>query len=191
MATYRAFQVTGQRQFELVDRELVAPDPGHVRVKVQSCGVCHSDVLGVEGMRAHPSQPIVPGHEIVGVIDAVGDGVSTWQVGDRVGLGFLGGHDGTCDWCRRGDFVNCENQPQPGTTVDGGYAEVVYARATGLVRIPDQLKSLEASRFCVPASRRSTRCGVSTSDPMHWSACKESAAWDTSECNTPTSWATA
>jgi alcohol dehydrogenase, propanol-preferring len=145
MATYRAFQVTGQRQFELVDRELVAPDPGHVRVKVQSCGVCHSDVLGVEGMRADPSRPIVPGHEIVGVIDAVGDGVATWQVGDRVGLGFLGGHDGTCDWCRRGDFVNCENQPQPGTTVDGGYAEVVYARATGLVRIPDQLKSLEAS----------------------------------------------
>jgi alcohol dehydrogenase, propanol-preferring len=145
MATYRAFQVTGQRQFELVDRELVAPSPGHVRVKVQSCGVCHSDVLGVEGMRADPSQPIVPGHEIVGVIDAVGDGVSTWQVGDRVGLGYLGGHDATCDWCRRGDFVNCENQPQSGTTVDGGYAEVVYARGTGLVRIPDQLKSLEAS----------------------------------------------
>ena len=145
MPTYRAFQVTGQRQFELVDRELIAPDPGHVRVKVQSCGVCHSDVLAVEGMRADPSQPIVPGHEIVGVIDTVGDGVSTWQIGDRVGLGYLGGHDGTCDWCRRGDFVNCENQPQSGTTVDGGYAEVVYARATGLVRIPDQLKSLEAS----------------------------------------------
>ena len=96
-------------------------------------------------MRADPSQPIVPGHEIVGVVDAVGDRVNTWQVGDRVGLGFLGGHDATCDWCRRGDFVNCENQPQTGTTVDGGYAEVVYARATGLVRIPDQLKSLEAS----------------------------------------------
>ena len=145
MPTYRAFQVTGQRQFELVDRELLAPDPGHVRVKVQSCGVCHSDVLAVEGMRADPSQPIVPGHEIVGVVDAVGDGVNTWQVGDRVGLGYLGGHDATCDWCRRGDFVNCENQPQTGTTVDGGYAEVVYARATGVVRIPDQLKSLEAS----------------------------------------------
>src|SRR5260370_142496 len=145
MPTYRAFQVTGQRQFELVDRELIAPDPGHVRVKVQSCGVCHSDVIGVEGMRADPSQPIVPGHEIVGVIDAVGDGASTWQVGDRAGLGYLGGHDGTCDWCRRGDFVNCENQPQTGTTVDGGYAEVVYARATGLVRTPDQLKSLETA----------------------------------------------
>jgi D-arabinose 1-dehydrogenase-like Zn-dependent alcohol dehydrogenase len=96
-------------------------------------------------MRADPSQPIVPGHEIVGVIDALGDGVTTWQIGDRVGLGYLGGHDGTCDWCRRGDFVNCQNQPQPGTTADGGYAEVVYARASGLVRIPDQLKSLEVS----------------------------------------------
>ena len=90
MATYRAFQVTGQRQFELVDRELVAPDPDHVRVKVHNCGVCHTDALAVEGMRADPSQPLVPGHEIVGVVDAVGDGVSSWQVGDRVGLGFLG-----------------------------------------------------------------------------------------------------
>src|SRR5271167_5073573 len=89
--------------------------------------------------------PIVPGHEVVGVIDAVGDGVTRWQVGDRVGLGFLGGHCGECEWCRRGDFVNCENQPQPGTSADGGYAEVVYARASGLVRIPDSLKSLDAS----------------------------------------------
>ena len=145
MSTYRAYQVTGQRQFELVDRELVPPSADHVRFRVQSCGVCHSDVLGVEGMRADPSQPVVPGHEMVGVIDAVGEGVRTWQVGERVGLGFLGGHCGVCDWCRRGDFVNCENQPQPGTTEDGGYAEVAYARATGLVRIPDTLTSLDAS----------------------------------------------
>jgi alcohol dehydrogenase, propanol-preferring len=145
MSTYRAYQVTGQRQFELVDRELVAPSPGHVRFRVHSCGVCHSDTLGVEGMRADPSQPIVPGHEIVGVIDAVGDGVTKWREGERVGLGFLGGHCGECEWCRRGDFVNCENQPQPGTTEDGGYAEVAYARASGLVRIPDGLDSFDAS----------------------------------------------
>jgi D-arabinose 1-dehydrogenase-like Zn-dependent alcohol dehydrogenase len=145
MSTYRAYQVTGQRQFELVDRELVAPSAGHVRFRVHSCGVCHSDTLGVEGQRADPSQPVVPGHEVVGVIDAVGGGVTAWHVGDRVGLGFLGGHCGECDWCRRGDFVNCENQPQPGTTADGGYAEVVYARATGLVRIPEGLSSIEAS----------------------------------------------
>jgi D-arabinose 1-dehydrogenase-like Zn-dependent alcohol dehydrogenase len=145
MSTSRAYQVTGPRDFELVDRELVPPGAGHVRFRSHSCGVCHSDVLGVEGMRADPSAPIVPGHEVIGVIDAVGDGVTAWQVGDRVGLGFLGGHCGECQWCRRGDFVNCENQPQPGTTEDGGYAEVVYARASGLVRIPDVLSSVHAS----------------------------------------------
>lgn len=145
MSTYRAYQVTGQREFELVEREVVRPTPGHVRLRTHSCGVCHSDTLGVEGMRDDPSQPIVPGHEVIGVIDAVGDDVTAWQVGDRVGLGFLGGHCGECQWCRRGDFVNCANQPQPGTTEDGGYAEVVYARASGLVRVPDVLSSVEAS----------------------------------------------
>jgi propanol-preferring alcohol dehydrogenase len=143
--TYRAWQATGQHQFELVDRDVVAPNADHVRIRVASCGVCHSDVLGAEGLRPDPSQPVVPGHEIVGTIDAVGDAVTTWKVGDRVGVGFLGGHCGACEWCRRGDFVNCDNQPQPGTTEDGGYAEVVYARATGLVRIPAELTSLDAS----------------------------------------------
>jgi propanol-preferring alcohol dehydrogenase len=143
--TYRAWQATGQHQFALVDREVVAPNADHVRIRVETCGVCHSDVLGAEGMRPDPSQPIVPGHEIVGTIDAVGGDVNTWKVGDRVGVGFLGGHCGVCEWCRRGDFVNCDNQPQPGSTEDGGYAEVVYARATGLVRIPAELTSLNAS----------------------------------------------
>jgi alcohol dehydrogenase, propanol-preferring len=145
MSTYRAYQVTGQRQFELVERELLEPQPGHVRFRVETCGVCHSDVLAVEGLRPDPGEPVVPGHEIVGAIDAVGEQVSGWSVGDRVGVGFLGGHCGVCVWCRRGDFVNCENQPRPGTTADGGYAEVVYARATGLVRIPDALASVDAS----------------------------------------------
>jgi alcohol dehydrogenase, propanol-preferring len=146
MTTYRAFQVTTRRGFELVDRDLVDPGTGHVRIRVQSCGVCHSDVLAVEGVgRPDPSRPVVPGHEVVGVIDAVGGGVTTWQVGDRVGVGFLGGHCGVCPWCRRGDFVNCTNQPRPGTTEDGGYAEVVYARATGLVGIPTGMTSPAAS----------------------------------------------
>jgi alcohol dehydrogenase, propanol-preferring len=145
MPTYRAFQVTGQRQFELVEREVVDPEPGHVRVRVLSCGVCHSDVLGVEGMRPDPSVPVVPGHEIVGVVDAVGTGVTAWQPGDRVGLGYLGGHCGECTYCRRGDFVNCANQPQPGTDADGGYAEMVYARSSGLVRVPDALNPLDAA----------------------------------------------
>ncbi|MEE6164202.1 MULTISPECIES: alcohol dehydrogenase [unclassified Mycolicibacterium] len=149
MTTYRAYQVTGQRNFELVEREVVAPEPGHVRLRVQSCGVCHSDVLAVEGLRPAPERPVVPGHEIVGVIDAVGAGVTRWKPGDRVGVGFLGGQCGECESCRRGDFVNCTDQPQPGTTEDGGYAEMLYVRATGLVRVPDQLSAnLAAPLLC-------------------------------------------
>jgi alcohol dehydrogenase, propanol-preferring len=146
MSTYRACQVTGQRQFAFVERELLEPQPGQVRLRVVSCGVCHSDMLAVDGMmRPDPSQPVVPGHEVVGVVDAIGADVAGWKVGDRAGVGYLGGHCGVCDWCRRGDFVNCENQPQTGVTVDGGYAEVMYARASGLVRIPDGLTSVDAS----------------------------------------------
>jgi D-arabinose 1-dehydrogenase-like Zn-dependent alcohol dehydrogenase len=85
MSTYRAYQVTGNRQFELVERELHEPSAGHVRFRVESCGVCHSDFIAVEGARPDPSQPVVPGHEVVGVIDAVGDGVIGWKTGDRVG----------------------------------------------------------------------------------------------------------
>ena len=145
MSTYRAFEVAGTREFSLVTRELSEPPPGQVRLRVESCGVCHSDVLAVEGLRADPSQPIVPGHELVGVIDAVGAGVTAWQVDERVGVGYLGGQDNECDFCRRGDFVNCTNQPWTGTTVDGGYAEYAFARASGLVRIPDGLSPLEAA----------------------------------------------
>jgi alcohol dehydrogenase, propanol-preferring len=145
MTTYRAFQATGQHQFELVDREVVDPQPGHVRVRVLTCGVCHSDFIGAEGVRPDPSQPLVPGHEVVGVVDAVGPDVTAWQIGDRVGIGFLGGHCGECAQCRRGDFVNCLNQPQMGATQDGGYAEMVYVRATGLVRVPDALDPIDAA----------------------------------------------
>jgi propanol-preferring alcohol dehydrogenase len=129
----------------LVERELGEPPPGQVRLRVESCGVCHSDSLAVEGLRADPSRPVVPGHEIVGVIDAVGAGVTAWRAGDRVGVGYLGGQDNECDFCRRGDFVNCTNQPWTGTSVDGGYAEYTFARASGLVRIPDGLSPLEAA----------------------------------------------
>jgi propanol-preferring alcohol dehydrogenase len=145
MATCRAFEVTGARQFELVERELAAPAVGQVRIKVETCGVCGTDALAVEGMRADPSRPIVPGHEIVGVINEVGPGVTAWHVGERVGIGYLGGHCGQCESCRRGDFVNCVDQPQTGTTVDGGYAEYVTARHTALVRIPDGLTAEEAA----------------------------------------------
>jgi len=145
MSTYQAVVVTGVRQFELVERELREPRPGEVRLRVEACGICHSDVLAVDGQRVDPTLPIVPGHEVVGVIDAIGTGVTAWQVGERVGVGYLGGQCNQCDPCRRGDFVNCLDQPQTGTTVDGGYAEVAYARASGLVRVPERLSSIEAA----------------------------------------------
>ncbi|KIF77232.1 alcohol dehydrogenase [Streptomyces sp. 150FB] len=145
MSTYRAFEVTGTRNFKPVDREIVEPGAGHVRIRVETCGVCHTDALTVEGMREDPSRPLVPGHEIVGVIDAVGDGVHAWHVGERVGVGYLGGQCGECDFCRRGDFVNCANQPLTGGSVDGGYAEVVHARSSALVRIPEGMSAIEAA----------------------------------------------
>ncbi|MFC4530161.1 alcohol dehydrogenase catalytic domain-containing protein [Sphaerisporangium dianthi] len=148
MSTYRAFQVSGQGtgDWALVERELTAPLPGQVRLRVEACGICHSDALAFMGIiRPDASAPIVPGHEVVGVIDAVGAGVNTWNVGDRVGVGFLNGHCGECDFCRRGDFVSCASQPLTGTTVDGGYAEVAYARASGLVRIPDGMAATDAA----------------------------------------------
>jgi propanol-preferring alcohol dehydrogenase len=146
MTSYRAVEVTGRRQFALVERERQEPAAGHVRLHVEACGICHTDVLAVEGMRADPDRPVVPGHEIVGTIEAVGAGVpERWRVGDRVGVGFLGGPDNACDQCRRGDFVHCTDQPWTGTHVDGGYAEVTYARASGLVRLPAGADPLAAA----------------------------------------------
>ncbi|SMD22052.1 alcohol dehydrogenase catalytic domain-containing protein [Kibdelosporangium aridum] len=143
MTTYGAYEVDAGG-FRLVDRDLVEPVAGHVRIKVEACGVCHSDVAAVDQLFGQTG-PVVPGHEIVGVIDAVGEGVHKWHAGERVGVGFLGGQCGECDFCRRGDFVNCTDQPYTGTVVDGGYAEYAYARASGLARIPDGLTSLDAA----------------------------------------------
>jgi propanol-preferring alcohol dehydrogenase len=142
MSTYQAFQTVGGGRFELVERELVEPLPGQVRLRVQYCGVCHTDAFSVEPPRA---APVVPGHEIAGVIDALGAGVDGWQVGQRVGVGYLGGHCNRCVWCRRGDFVLCENQSQVGSSQDGGYAEIAYARASGLVGIPDGVDAIDAA----------------------------------------------
>ena len=145
MSTYHAWQVTGQRQFEWVQRELVDPAAGQVRIRVQACGVCHSDWVAAEAVLRDPSVPLVPGHEIVGHIDAVGDGVRRHKVGDRVGVGYLGGQCHECEPCRRGDFVYCQDQPQFGTDADGGYAEYVYVRASGVVAIPEGLGDVEAA----------------------------------------------
>ena len=121
-----------------------APAPGKVRIRVEACGVCHSDSGTVEGL--FPIDwPRVPGHEVVGRIDALGSGVQGWAVGQRVGVGFLGGSCGYCEFCRNGDLVNCQNQEYTGIHHDGGYAEVMIAKANGLVSIPDDLSSVDAA----------------------------------------------
>lgn len=147
MTTYRAVEATEDGTFTVVERELTEPGPGHVRIAVEACGICHSDVAGVHNLFGHhpAGTPIVPGHEIVGRIDALGEGVSGWAVGQRVGVGYLGGHCGVCVNCRRGDFVFCTDQPVPGDSIDGGYAEYVTTRATGLVAVPEEFSAEEAA----------------------------------------------
>ena len=131
-------------KFELTEIEIPEPGPGHVRVKVHACGVCHSDLLTVIGVMGN-SFPRAPGHEIAGVVDAVGEGVTTWNVGDRVGVGWFGGCDFTCEPCRRGDFISCENGQIPGIAYDGGYAEYMVAPAEAIARIPDDLSDVDAA----------------------------------------------
>ncbi len=143
-ATYRAIEVTRPGEFSEVRRPLQDPGPGQVRIRVEACGVCHSDASTVEGL--FPIQyPRVPGHEAVGRIDAVGAGVEGWQIGQRVGVGFLGGSCGHCRPCRSGDLVNCRNQAFTGIHHDGGYAEVMIAKDSGLVSVPDDLSSVAAA----------------------------------------------
>ena len=145
MPTYNAWQVVRRREFRWVQRELHEPAHGHVRIRVLACGVCRSDMVAAEGLLRDPNTPVVPGHEIVGVIDAVGEGVSRHKVGDRVGVGYLGGQCNECDLCRRGDFVNCQDQPELGRTQDGGYAEYVYVRASGVVGLPGGVEPLDTA----------------------------------------------
>lgn len=142
--TYRAIQVVACNQFKLVDLPFTDPDPGHVRIRVEACGVCHSDTGTVEGVQTKDF-PRVPGHEVVGRIDEVGAFVEGWKVGDRVGVGYLGGSCGHCLHCRGGDLVSCENQEFTGVQRDGGYAEVMIAKASGLIRVPDDLRAVKAA----------------------------------------------
>jgi alcohol dehydrogenase, propanol-preferring len=144
-STYRAVQVSSPGKFELVERPLVDPPAGKVRLRIEACGICHSDAATVEGLIPGITFPRAPGHEVVGRIDAVGDGVTGWGVDQRVGVGFLRGHCGVCRFCRRGDFVNCTNQPFSGIHFDGGYAESMIASPSGLVAIPDELSSTDAA----------------------------------------------
>ncbi len=131
--------------FEMVERDIPEPGPGHVRIKVQACGVCHSDVLTVEGGWPGLEYPRVPGHEVAGIIDEVGEGVSAWKNGQRVGVGWHGGHDNTCRECRRGDFRNCRNVKIAGISYDGGYQQYMVAPVEALAAIPDSLRDVDAA----------------------------------------------
>ncbi|MGH8170763.1 MAG: alcohol dehydrogenase [Steroidobacteraceae bacterium] len=131
--------------FQLIERPTPAPGAGEVRIKVQACGICHSDVLTKEGQWPGIQYPRVPGHEVAGVIDALGAGVSAWKEGQRVGVGWHGGHDNTCPACRRGDFVNCRNLKIAGISYDGGYQEYMIAPAEALAAIPESLSATEAA----------------------------------------------
>src|SRR5438067_9543784 len=131
--------------FKIVERETPEPGAGHVRIKVQACGVCHSDVFTKEGAWPGIEYPRVPGHEVAGVIDEVGAGVSEWKKGQRVGVGWHGGQDNTCLSCRRGDFRNCRNLKIPGISYDGGYQQYMVAPVEALVAIPEGLSDVEAA----------------------------------------------
>src|SRR3974390_250087 len=143
-ATYKAIAVPRPGQLSEVSKPLMDPGPNQIRIRVEACGVCHSDSGTVEGL--FPIDwPGVPGHEVVGRIDALGSGVQGWAVGQRVGVGFLGGSCGYCEFCRGGDLVNCRNQEYTGIHHDGGYAEVMVSKASGLMSIPDELSSAAAA----------------------------------------------
>jgi D-arabinose 1-dehydrogenase-like Zn-dependent alcohol dehydrogenase len=131
--------------FQVVEREIPKPGAGEVRIKVQACGVCHSDVLTVEGGFPWIQYPRVPGHEVAGIVDEVGAGVSAWKKGQRVGVGWHGGHDNTCRECRRGDFRNCQNVKIAGISYDGGYQQYMLAPVEALVAIPDSLSDVDAA----------------------------------------------
>jgi len=145
-ATMKVAQISKPKtDFQIVEREIPKPGAGHVRIKVQACGVCHSDVLTVEGLWPGIEYPRIPGHEVAGVVDELGDGVSNWKKGQRVGVGWHGGHDNTCSECRRGDFNNCKNMKIAGISYDGGYQQYMVAPEEALVAIPDSLSDVEAA----------------------------------------------
>ena len=146
MAKMKAAQVTRPGgPIELVEREVPQPGFGEVLVRVQACGICHSDMFTKEGHWPGIQYPRVPGHEIAGVVEEVGAGISGWVSGQRVGVGWYGGHCGHCRACRRGDFINCEYLPIPGITYDGGYEEYMVAPADALALLPDGISAEEAA----------------------------------------------
>src|SRR6202022_3158174 len=144
-STYKAVEVSAPGALRVVERPVSEPEAGQVSIRVEACGICHTDAATITGVYPGLSLPRVPGHEVVGRIEAIGSGVSRWKIGQRVGVGLIAGEDGVCEPCRRGDIVNCQNPVTSGVTVDGGYAEVMIAEARALASIPDELSSAEAA----------------------------------------------
>jgi D-arabinose 1-dehydrogenase-like Zn-dependent alcohol dehydrogenase len=132
-------------EFEVIEREIPTPGKGQVRIRVQACGVCHSDVFTKDGLWPGIAYPRVPGHEIAGVVDALGDGVSGWKAGQHVGVGWHGGHDGTCVSCRRGDFITCVNGQVPGIHYDGGYAQYTVVPQEAVAAMPDDMDPITSA----------------------------------------------
>lgn len=165
-ATYRAVQAIHPGRLELVERETPAPGAGEVLLAVEACGICGADAADIE--RVEPGRPRVPGHEVVGRIAALGSGVpSIWTVGQRVGVGRLGGHCNACQQCRAGRFNLCTDQPVVGVSRDGGYAEMMLARATGLVSIPEELDSHDAAPILcagIATFNALRKCGAEAGD---------------------------
>jgi propanol-preferring alcohol dehydrogenase len=143
--TYKAVEVSAPGVLRLVERQVSEPRAGQVRIRVEACGICHTDAATITGVYPGLILPRVPGHEVVGRIEALGSGVSKWKIGQRVGVGLIAGEDGVCEQCRRGDTVNCENPVVSGVTADGGYAEVMIAEARAIASVPDELTSVEAA----------------------------------------------
>jgi D-arabinose 1-dehydrogenase-like Zn-dependent alcohol dehydrogenase len=142
----RSVQVSKPKgPFEIVERDIPEPSAAQVRIKVQACGICHSDSFTKEGLLPGIQYPRVPGHEVAGVIDVVGKDVTEWKPGQRVAVGWHGGHCGHCESCRRGDFVTCQYAQVPGISYDGGYADYVITPTVALASIPDQLSATEAA----------------------------------------------
>src|SRR6202521_5710621 len=143
--TYKAVEVSEPGVLHVVERQMSEPGPGQVRIRVEACGICHTDAATINGAYPGLTLPRVPGHEVVGRVELLGSGVSRWKIGQRVGVGLIAGEDGECEPCRRGDTVNCQNPVVSGVTVDGGYAEVMIAESRGIASIPDELNSAEAA----------------------------------------------
>ena len=167
-SSYRAVQVTKPGTLELVERRTPSPGRGEVLIAVEACGICGADANDIEGANPATQPPRVPGHEVIGRLVALGDSVaSIWKQGQRVGIGRLGGHCNACSQCRRGQYQLCQNQSIVGVSRDGGYAEMMLARATGLVAVPDELKSEEAAPILcagIATFNALKKCGAEAGD---------------------------